>query len=156
MGPLRTALSIYNFSLDGMIQRIIFNLQELVGPLQTALSLGLQYPPLAQAAMSALERWEVEQPQAIEAVAPHIVPLLDPYLAEIKDVAAAADAGSAEGESLHCIGLLEHFGFVPSQFTVCAPIISSWCVAFLCAYHRATHAPISITVMCCTLLTSQC
>ena len=76
-------------------------MQELVGPLQTALSLGLQYPPLAQAAMAALERWEVEQPQAIEAVAPHIVPLLDPYLAEIKDVAAAADAASADGESLY-------------------------------------------------------
>ena len=76
-------------------------MQELVGPLQTALSLGLQYPPLAQAAMAALERWEVEQPQAIEAVAPHIVPLVDPYLAEIKDVAAAADAASADGESLY-------------------------------------------------------
>ena len=72
-------------------------LQELVAPLQTALSLGLQYPPLAQAALSALERWELEQPTAIQAVAPQIVPLLDPYLLEIKDLAAAADATSPEG-----------------------------------------------------------
>lgn len=68
-----------------------------MGPLQTALSLGLQYPPLAQAALSALERWELEQPTAIQAVAPQIVPLLDPYLLEIKDLAAAADASSPEG-----------------------------------------------------------
>ena len=65
--------------------------------MQTALSLGLQYPPLAQAALSALERWELEQPQAVQGVAPQIVPLLDPYLHEIKDVAAAADAASPEG-----------------------------------------------------------
>lgn len=81
-----------------------------MGPLQTALNLGLQYPPLAQAAISALERWETEQPQAVQAVAPHIVPLLDAYLTEIRDVAAAADAPSAEGELLlfvSCIACLK-------------------------------------------------
>lgn len=73
-------------------------LQELVSPLQTALGLGLQYPPLATAAISALERWEVEQPQAVQTVAPHVVPLLDPYLAEFRDVAPAAEAASAQGQ----------------------------------------------------------
>lgn len=74
------------------------DLQELVGPLQAALRLGLQYPPLAQAAMSALETWELEQPQAIQAVAPHVVPLLDPYLTDIQDVAAPAEAAPTGGQ----------------------------------------------------------
>lgn len=64
-------------------------MQELVGPLQTAFSLGLQYPPLAKEALAALERWEVEQPQALRIVAFQIAPLLDPYLHEIADTASA-------------------------------------------------------------------
>lgn len=74
--------------------------QELLAPLQTAFSLGLQYPPLATAAIAAIERWETEQPQALRAVAPEIVPLLDPYLLEMTALAAdsqAADAAQGKG-----------------------------------------------------------
>ena len=63
-------------------------MQELLAPLQTAFSLGLQYPPLATAATAAIERWETEQPQALRAVAAEIVPLLDPYLLEMADLAS--------------------------------------------------------------------
>ena len=73
-------------------------LQELVGPLQTACSLGLQYPPLAKAALAALERWEGEQAQALIRVAPEIVPLLEPYLHEITDQATAPDDTPAQGK----------------------------------------------------------
>ena len=69
-------------------------LQELIGPLQTAFTLGLQYPPLANEALAALERWESEQPHALRAVAPQVVPLLDPYLTEVTDMAADADANA--------------------------------------------------------------
>lgn len=77
-------------------------LQELTGPLQTALSLGLQYPPLAIAAIAALERWETEQPQALRAVAPHIVHLLDPYLVKITGLAAGSDAAAVTAEGEMC------------------------------------------------------
>ena len=73
-------------------------MQELVGPLQTAFSLGLQYPPLAKEALAALERWEGEQPQALSAVAPEIVPLLNPYLLQITDQGAPTDDIAAEGK----------------------------------------------------------
>lgn len=67
-------------------------------PLQTAFSLGLQYPPLAKEALAALERWEGEQAQALTAVAPEIVPLLEPYLREMTDQATAPDDTPAEGK----------------------------------------------------------
>ena len=73
-------------------------MQELVGPLQTAFSLGLQYPPLAKEALAALERWEGQQPQALSAVAPQIVPLLNPYLLEITDQGTPTDETAAEGK----------------------------------------------------------
>ncbi len=73
-------------------------MQELVGPLQTAFSLGLQYPPLAKEALAALERWEGQQPQALTAVAPDIVPLLNPYLLEITDQGTPRDETAAEGK----------------------------------------------------------
>ena len=75
-------------------------LQELVGPLQTAFTLGLQYPPLAREALAALERWETEQPQALRAVALQIVPLLDTYLVEFTDLVAGTDASDVtDGEA---------------------------------------------------------
>ena len=73
-------------------------MQELVGPLQTAFSLGLQYPPLAKEALAALERWEGQQPQALSAVAPQIVPLLNPYLLDITDQGTPTDQTAAEGK----------------------------------------------------------
>jgi hypothetical protein len=73
-------------------------MQELVGPLQTAFDLGLQYPPLAKEALAALERWEGQQPQALTAVAPQIVPLLNPYLFEITDQGTPTDDTAAEGK----------------------------------------------------------
>ena len=72
-----------------------------MSPLQTALSLGLQYPPLAKEALAALERLETEWPQAIRAVAPQIVPLLDPYLLDITDMAADTDDAVAAGKALN-------------------------------------------------------
>ena len=77
--------------------------QELVGPLQTALSLGLQYPPLATAAIAAMEQWETEQPQALRAVAPQVVPLLDPYLLEIIGLVPGSDAVAVTGEGKMCL-----------------------------------------------------
>ena len=71
----------------GFINSVLL-MQELLAPLQTAFSLGLQYPPLATAATAAIERWETEQPQALRAVAAEIVPLLDPYLLEMADLAS--------------------------------------------------------------------
>ena len=50
--------------------------------------------PLATAATAALERWETEQPQALRAVAPEIVPLLDPYLIDM--AALASDSRVAD------------------------------------------------------------
>lgn len=76
--------------------------QELTGPLQTALSLGLQYPPLATAAIAALERWETEQPQALTAVAPQIVHLLDPYLVEITGLVPGSDAAAVTADGKMC------------------------------------------------------
>jgi hypothetical protein len=70
-------------------------MQELVGPLQTAFSLGLA---LAKEALAALERWEGQQPQALTAVAPDIVPLLNPYLLEITDQGTPTDETAAEGK----------------------------------------------------------
>ena len=77
--------------------------QELIGPLQTALSLGLQYPPLATAAIAAMERWETEQPLALRAVASQMVPLLDPYLSEIIGSALGSDAVAVTAEGKMCL-----------------------------------------------------
>ena len=78
-------------------------MQELLGPLQTAFSLGVQYPPLATAATAALERWETEQPQALRAVTPQIVPLLDPYLLEITGLVVESDAADVATAGKLCI-----------------------------------------------------
>lgn len=78
-------------------------MQELRAPLQTAFSLGLQYTPLATAAIAAIERWESEQPQALRAVAPQIVPLLEPYLLETTALATDSNAnGAPQGELCIC------------------------------------------------------
>lgn len=84
-------------------------MQELLAPLQTAFSLGLQYPPLATAAIAAIERWETEQPQALRAVAPEIVPLLDPYLLEMTALAADAQAaGASQGKGSSRVPSITH------------------------------------------------
>ena len=76
--------------------------QELVSPLQTAFALGLQYPPLATAAVTALERWEVEQPLALGHVAPQVVPLLEPYLHDMVDPVSSGPDGNVAHGQLHC------------------------------------------------------
>ena len=91
-------------------------LQEVLGPLKTAFSLGLQYPPLAKAALAALERWESEQAQALRAIAPQIVPLLDPYLLEVTDFVVDSDASTdTKGEPVACswcsVLLIQHAVF---------------------------------------------
>ena len=48
--------------------------QALVGPLRTAFSLGLQYPPLAEAALAQLEGWETSAPDALGVIAPQVRP----------------------------------------------------------------------------------
>lgn len=47
-------------------------MQALKGPLRTAFSLGLQYPPLAEAALAQLERWETSAPDALSVIAPQV------------------------------------------------------------------------------------
>ena len=77
-------------------------MHDFVSPLQTAFALGLQYPPLATAAVAALERWEVEQPSALAQVAPQVVPLLEPYLHDMVDpVSSAYDDNDAPGQLLY-------------------------------------------------------
>lgn len=102
-------------------------MQELVGPLQAAFSLGLQYPPLAKEALAALERWEGQQPQALSAVAPRIVPLLNPYLLEITDHGTHTDETAAEGRARPCSSGpclskagLRYVAFMPRQLLVAA------------------------------------
>ena len=43
-------------------------------PLRTAFSLGLQFPPLAEAALAQLERWETSAPDALSVIAPQVRP----------------------------------------------------------------------------------
>ncbi len=71
-------------------------LQELYRPLELALQLGLQHPPLAARTLKALERLEAQSPAALQALAPDLVPLLEPYLAPVGDIVAAALPTSAE------------------------------------------------------------
>ncbi|EFJ51180.1 hypothetical protein VOLCADRAFT_87994 [Volvox carteri f. nagariensis] len=73
----------------------------LAVPLTLALPLGLSYMPVAEAAVTALERWEVQQPAALKAAMPYFVPLLEPYLADQQvlqsDEAVAATAATGVG-----------------------------------------------------------
>ncbi|KAK9829312.1 hypothetical protein WJX72_005143 [[Myrmecia] bisecta] len=57
--------------------------KELVAPLQAALTLGLQYVPLAETAIAALERWERQQAEVLRVVAPQVVPYTGPYLGNL-------------------------------------------------------------------------
>lgn len=70
--------------------------QELFRPLEVGLQLGLQHPPLAARTLKALERLEAESPAALQALAPDLVPLLEPYLAPVRDIVAAALPPSAD------------------------------------------------------------
>ena len=70
----------------------------MLGPLQAALFLGLQYPPLAATALRALELLEGRSDSALAHLAPAIVPLLEPYLLPIKVSDAAATGAAAEGD----------------------------------------------------------
>ena len=67
-------------------------MQELLRPLQLALHLGLQHPPLAARTLAALERMEAHSPAALQALAPKLMPLMEPYLAPVRDIAAATPA----------------------------------------------------------------
>ena len=71
-------------------------MQELLRPLELALQLGLQHPPLAARTLKALERLESQSPAALQALASALVPLLEPYLAPVRDIVAAAPPTSAE------------------------------------------------------------
>ena len=93
----------FQHSISDLKLSIVRLVQELVGPLQTALSLGLQYPPLAAAAIAAMERWETEQPQALKAAAPQVVPLLDPYLLEVTGLVPGSDTVAVIAEGKMCL-----------------------------------------------------
>ena len=69
--------------------------QELLRPLELALQLGLQQPPLAARTLKALERLEAQSPAALQALAPDLMPLLEPYLAPVRDIVTAALPPSA-------------------------------------------------------------
>lgn len=69
----------------------------MLAPLQTALLLGLQYPPLAATALRALEGLEGRSQSTLAELAPAIVPCLEPYLAPINVSDLSAPAASAEG-----------------------------------------------------------
>lgn len=72
-------------------------LQELLRPLQLALRLGLQHPPLAERTLIALERLESHSPEAVHTLAPKLMPLIEPYLAPVRSIAAAAAIPTIEG-----------------------------------------------------------
>lgn len=71
-------------------------MQELLRPLELALQLGLQHPPLATRTLKALERLESQSPAALQSLAPRLVPLVEPYLAPVRDIVAAAPSRAAE------------------------------------------------------------
>ncbi|GLI70660.1 hypothetical protein VaNZ11_015597, partial [Volvox africanus] len=76
LGPTTTATST---ARDGALDSAAAG---LAVPLALALPLGLSYLPVAEAAVAALERWEVQQPEALQAAMPYFVPLLEPYLGQ--------------------------------------------------------------------------
>ena len=76
----------------------MFCMQELVQPLDMALQLGLQYPPLAAVAVTALEAWE-SQPSALLVLAPQVVPLMDPYLRSLSGLDGIVAVPPADGTS---------------------------------------------------------
>ena len=67
-------------------------MQELLRPLQLALQLGLQHHPLASRTLAALERMEFHSPAALQALAPKLMPFMEPYLAPVRYIAAATPA----------------------------------------------------------------
>lgn len=71
----------------------------MLGPLQAALSLGLQYPPLAATALRALERLEGRPDSALTHLAPAIVPLLEPYLLPINTSDAPVTGTTPKGDN---------------------------------------------------------
>ena len=76
--------------------------QELFRPLEVALQLGLQHPPLAARTLEALERLEAQSPAALQALVPDLVPLLEPYLAPVRDIVAAALPPAADNGYPSC------------------------------------------------------
>lgn len=72
--------------------------QEMLGPIQAALSLGLQYPPLATTALRALERLEGRSKSTLHELAPAIVPLLEPYLLPISTTELTVQGASPGGD----------------------------------------------------------
>ena len=64
--------------------------------MKLALQLGLQQPPLAARTLKALERLEMQSPAALQALVHDLMPLLEPYLAPVRDINAAALPPSAE------------------------------------------------------------
>ncbi len=74
------------------------SVQEMLGPLQAALSLGLQYPPLAAFALRALERLEGRSKSTLDELAPAVVPLLEPYLLPISASELPVQGASLGGD----------------------------------------------------------
>lgn len=72
-------------------------MQELLRPLQLALQLGLQQPPLAARTLAALAHMESHSPAALQALAPKLMPLMEPFLAPVRD-SAAATLAPTEGD----------------------------------------------------------
>jgi hypothetical protein len=69
-------------------------------PLCMALRLGVRHSDAAAVAVSALESWEQQQPQQLQALLPVVVPLLNPYLQDLSAVQPAEDAEGAAGFEL--------------------------------------------------------
>jgi hypothetical protein len=70
---------------------------EKVLPLCMALRLGVRHSEAAAVAVSALESWEQQQPQQLQALLPLVVPLLNPYLQDLSAVQPAEDAVEGAG-----------------------------------------------------------
>jgi hypothetical protein len=66
-------------------------------PLCMALRLGVRHSAAAAVAVSALEAWEQQQPQQLQALLPLVVPLLNPYLQDLSAVQPAEDAEGGAG-----------------------------------------------------------
>eukprot|EP01012_Entosiphon_sulcatum_P003459 TRINITY_DN11099_c0_g1_i3.p1 TRINITY_DN11099_c0_g1~~TRINITY_DN11099_c0_g1_i3.p1 ORF type:complete len:4370 (-),score=577.88 TRINITY_DN11099_c0_g1_i3:12-11855(-) len=71
------------------------NVRRLVVPLRQAFTYGLSYPPLANAALDALERWLAYTPAAC-VVVEEVLPVLQQYLSAGATAAAAGDGTDAQ------------------------------------------------------------
>ena len=93
--PLSSQTTYVDIILSAQLRLVC--LQELLRPLQLALRLGLQHPPLAERTLIALERLESQSPEALHTQAPKLMPLVEPYLAPVRGMAAAAVIPTTEG-----------------------------------------------------------